>query len=186
MNARLALLSLMLCLAACGSSPKTSFFALEPLPAAQATSVRTPTSPVMVDHVQLPSMLDRLALVTEGPGNQVHVSDTDRWAAPLDEQVRRTLTEELRQRLSAGSVLAPGDPTPAGIRTITLNVQRFIADPSGQVTLQADWSLHGRKTTGTVRNVRIEIASQGTGGNAIAAGMSRALAQLADRISTEL
>jgi uncharacterized lipoprotein YmbA len=186
MSARLAPLCLLLCLAACGSSPKTRFYALEPLPSTQLPSVRAPTAPVVVDHVELPSMLDRLSLVTEGPGNQISVSDTDRWASPLDEQVRRTLTADLRQHLSAGSVLAAGDPTPAGTRTITLNVQQFVANANGQVTLDADWSLHGGKTTNAVRHVRIHVAPQGQGGDAIAASMSRALAQLADRMSAEL
>ena len=186
MSARLAPLCLMLCLAACGSSPKTRFYALEPLPSTQSPSVRAPTAPVVVDHVELPSMLDRLSLVTEGPGNQISVSDTERWAAPLDEQVRRTLTADLQQHLSAGSVLAAGDPAPAGTRTITLNVQQFIADASGQVSLEADWSLHAKNTTSSVRRVSIHVASQGQGGDAIAASMSRALAQLADRMSAEL
>ena len=186
MIARLAPLCLMLCLAACGSSPKTSFYALDPVPAAHSTPIRAPASPITVDHVELPSMLDRLSLVTEGPGNQISVSETDRWASPLDEQVRRTLTADLQQRLPAGSVLAAGDPTPAGTRTIGLNVQQFVADANGSVTLDADWSLHGRKTTGAVHHVSIHVASQGKGGDAIAANMSRALAQLADRMSAEL
>jgi uncharacterized lipoprotein YmbA len=176
----------MLFLTTCGSSPKTNFYALKPLPAAQAMSARRPASPVTVDHVALPEMLDRLSLVREGPGNHVSVSETDRWAAPLEEQVRRTLTEDLQQRLPAGTVLAAGDPAPPGARTITLNVQQFVADPNGQVTLEADWSLHGGKGTSSVRHVAFQVASAGPGGDAVATAMSRALADLADRITAEL
>lgn len=180
------LLFLMLFLTTCGSSPKTNFYALEPLPAAQPISARRLASPVIVDHVALPEMLDRLSLVREGPGNHVSVSETDRWAAPLDEQVRRTLTEDLQQRLPAGTVLAAGDPTPAGARSITLNVQQFVANPNGQVTLEADWSLHGGKGTSDVRHAWLQVASRGLGGDAVASTMSQALAELADTITAQL
>lgn len=183
---RLYVLLLVWFLAACGGSPKTNFYALEPLPAAHSMSARRQPSPVTVDHVALPEMLDRLSLVTEGPGNHISVSDTDRWAAPLDEQVRRTLTEDLRQRIPGGSVLTAGDPAPPGARSLTLNVEQFVADPTGEVTLEADWSLHGGKTTDLIHHVRIQTASADPGGNAIASSMSRALAQLADKISSEL
>ena len=181
---RLAPLVLALFLTACGSSPKTNFYALEPVPASH--SGRRPALPVSVDHVALPEMLDRLSMVREGPGNHVSVSDTDRWAAPLDEQVRRTLTEDLQQRLPAGTVFAAGDPAPPGARTLTLNVQQFVADANGQVTLEADWSLHGGKGTSNVRHVAFQVASKGQGGDAVATAMSRALADLADRITAEL
>ena len=186
MSARLPALLLVFCLTACGSSPKTNFYALEPLPSAQQVSAQRSETPVSVDRVELPAMLDRLSLVTEGPGNQISVSDTDRWAAPLDEQIRRTLTEDLRRRLSRGTVFAAGDPTPRGTRMITLNVQRFVVDATGQVTLEADWSLHDGKHTSDVRHVRLRVTSEGHGGDAIAASMSRALAELADRIAAEL
>ena len=86
MSPRLPALLVLFFLAACGSSAKTNFYALEPLPSAQPVSAQGPDTPVSVDRVELPAMLDRLSLVTEGPGNRISVSDTDRWAAPLDER----------------------------------------------------------------------------------------------------
>ena len=186
MSPRVPALLVLFFLAACGSSAKTNFYALEPLPSAQPVSAQGPDTPVSVDRVELPAMLDRLSLVTEGPGNRISVSDTDRWAAPLDEQIRRTLTEDLRRRLPEGTVLAAGDPTPPGTRMITLNVQQFVVDATGQVTLEADWSLHDGERTGDVRHVRLRVATEGRGGDAIAASMSRALGELAERISAEL
>lgn len=89
-------------------------------------------------------------------------------------------------RRRGGAVLTAGDPAPPGAQSLMLNVQQFVADPTGEVTLEADLSLHSGKTTSAIRHVRIQTASEGPGGNAIASDMSRTLAQLADRISSEL
>jgi len=121
-------------------------------------------------------------MVTGGVGDQLVVSDQNQWAAPLDELVRRALTQDLQGRLTANSVLAPGDPTRPGTRFLTLHVQRFMANDAGEVTLEADWNLQQAGRSGPVRHESIRTRVHGRGGDAIAEAMSRALAELADRI----
>ncbi len=176
-------LLLILALPACGSSPKTHFYTLDKTPAKHTITPGHNVASLEVGDVNLPSTLDRLALVTRGTGNQVNVSDQDRWAAPLDELVRRALTADLRERLPAGSVLAPGDPTSQGARTLMLNVQQFMADSTGHVVLEADWSLQRADKPGGVRHEAIQTTTNGQGAEAIADAMSRALGELADRIT---
>jgi hypothetical protein len=183
MSIRLAALSALLVLGACGSSPKTNFFTLDAVHAVSRAASAPGRAPIQVGHVDLPGTLDRQAMVTRGPGSQINVSDQDRWSAPLDELVRRAITEDLRQRLPAGRVLAPGDPTTKGTRTLMLNVQRFAADPSGQVVLEVDWGLQAPGQQAHVRHEAIRTTVNGQGGGAIADAMSRALGELADRIA---
>ncbi len=183
MRHRAAILLLALALPSCGSSPKTHFYTLDAVPPAGPLSHSDGSGSMQVGHVDLPATLDRLSIVTRGSGGQVNVSDQDRWAAPLDELVQRALTADLRQRLPEGEVLAPGDPTPAGARTLTISVQRFTADASGHVVLDADWTLQQPGKRARTHHESIETTVNGEGGGDIAEAMSRALGKLADRIA---
>lgn len=182
-------LVLVLGLAGCGSSPKTQFFALDTVPPAAGATARVDGKPLQVGHVALPGTLDRAALVTTGPGPQINVSDVERWAAPLDGMTQRVLAEDLQARLGVAAVLAPGDPPPSGgARTVVLNVQRFGADSTGQVVLEADWTVAtGSPPHATgLHHVRIVENAGSTEGAAVASAMSRALGALADDIAHKL
>lgn len=178
-------LSVVGCLCGCGSSPKTQFYTLVPVPAESEVAVVPAGSPLVVGHVALPGTLDRTALVTRGPGPAVNVSDKDRWAAPLDELVRRALTGDLRGRLGAAQVLAPGDPTPpGGVRRLVVTMQHFSADSSGRVVLEADWTLAAGNPpkAGPIHHVRIIEDAGSDKGEAVATAMSRALGAVSDNV----
>lgn len=183
-------LVLLLLLAACGSSPPTHFFTLTAVPAgrtAHADRLRGP--PLQVRDIQLPATLDRTEMVLRGPGPQVQVIGEDRWAAPLVGMIRETLTKDLRDRLGENAVLSPGAPEPpGGVQVLILNVQQFAADATGQVTLDADWSLgRGNPPKAAVsRHASIRTAAGSSQPAAVAEGMSRALGELADRIAARL
>jgi len=184
---RRTVLAVLLILGGCGSSPKTQFYTLVPKPpAGQPARVMQAEPPLVVGRVALPGTLDRAALVTQGPGPAISVSSDERWVAPLDELVRRALTDDLRARLGAAAVLAPGDPSPpGGARRVVLTVQRFSADSSGMVVLEADWTLAtgNPPKAGKIRHVRIAESAGSAEGDAVANAMSRALGELADDLS---
>lgn len=179
-------MAFLLLLTACGSSPKTHFFTLDPAPGSADHAAGWHGSPIEVGGVQLPATLDRLSMVTQGPGEQLNVSDQNRWGAPLDALVRRALTDDLRARLPQGAVLEPGDSTRHNTRVLALNVQRFIGDASGGVVLEADWSVERDGNSGDPHHVRIEEQASGLDGSGVAEAMSRALGKLADQVSRSL
>lgn len=181
-----SVLVLMFAVTACGSSPPTHFYTLRSEPSGTSATYPSRRAPIEVGHVDLPGTLDRQSMVTGGAGSRVNVSDQNRWSAPLDELVRRAVTGDLRQRLPEGQVLAPGDQMPKDGRTLTLNVQQFMADASGQVALEADWSLQSSDRRTPARHESLHVPVNGEGGQAVADAMSRALGQLADRIAAEL
>ncbi len=170
----------LLMLAACGGSPPTRFYTLDPVPAGSPIATLT-GPPIQVGEVILPADLDRLGIVTRAGPDRLSVSDQDRWAAPLDGMFRRVLAADLAARLPDSKVLAPGDPAPAGVRILTVNVRRFESDAGGHVTLDAGWALlNGRAP---VRRGHEVIALQaGSAAGPEAAAMSRALGELASRI----
>ena len=188
MRRALLAMPLLVALGACGSSPKTQFYTLDAVSPTDAdpAPVRGSAAHLEVGHVEIPGTLDRLSMVTAKGGDQVEVSDQDRWAAPLDELVRRALTDDLRQRLPAGAVLVPGDPAPPGTRVLTLNVQRFMGDAGGRVVLEADWAVGTDGQHPRLHHARIEETAAAGGGGAVAGAMSRALGRLADQVSASV
>ena len=144
--------------------------------------------PIQVGDVALPGTLDRHSLVTRGPGTTLNVSDQDRWAAPLDELIRRAMTSDLRDRLGIERVLAPGDPRPRGaVLVVALNIQRFSGDSTGDVVLETDWTI-GKTTPGSAiqtHHARLHVKAGSDTPDAITAAMSQALGQLADTIAAQ-
>lgn len=179
-----------LLLAGCGSSPPTHFFTLNPVPpAAGAPPVHAKDPPVQVGDVQLPPTLDRLEMVLRGPGTQVQVLGSDRWAAPLKGLVQETMTQDLRDRLGDSAVLAPGTPAqPGKVQILLLTFQEFSADASGRVTLDASWAVGRGNPPKPVlnRQTTLHVNAGSTTPGAVAEGMSRALGALADRIAAAL
>lgn len=171
-------------LTACGSSPPTHFYTLDPVPPGRPrASLAGP--PIEVGRVILPPDLDRLSIVTRAGPGRLAVSGEDRWAAPLDGMVQRVLAADLAARLPQSHVLAPGDPAPrGGVRTVTVNARRFDSDATGQVTLDAGWALLSGTPPVPVRRghetITVQAGTAAAGPEA--AAMSRALAELADRI----
>jgi uncharacterized lipoprotein YmbA len=171
-------------LAGCGSSPETHFHTLVAVPPATSPDATVSGPKLQVGRVGLPSALDRLSMVTMGPGTQVNVSDQDRWVAPLNELVRRALTLDLRARLGDSRVLAPGDTAPDNARIVALNIQEFSAGASGTLVLDTDWTLGGQSGRNPhTEHTRLEVKATSPGPDDMAGAMSRALGQLADRIA---
>ncbi len=186
MKRRLPIL-LTLLLSACGGGGETHFYTLAVDPPSAPAGGGACGTPVTVANVTLPQTLDRQEIVRASGPDELDVSDTDRWAAPLDGLIQRVLAEDLKARLPAGRVLAPGDPTPpGGADAVRLNVQRFLANDSGHVTLNADWALldtNGKPVLNKTEHVSVLGASSG---GQTAVGMSTALGVLADRIAAAL
>lgn len=179
-----------LLLAGCGSSPPTHYFSLKAVPPeGGAPAARFKGPPIQVRDIQLPPTLDRLEMVVSGPGPQVNVLGSDRWAAPLKELVRQTLTQDLRDRLGEKAVLPPGAPVQSGkVQVLILSMQRFSADSQGRVTLETSWSLgRGNPPKAVVtRQTKVQANAGSSAPGAVAEAMSRALGKLADRIANEL
>jgi uncharacterized lipoprotein YmbA len=173
-------------LTACGSSPPSHYYELsaepDPAPVAQAGY---PTRTVAIGEVKLPGALDRPQIARQIGPNQLEYAESDRWAGPLDDMVRRVLAADLRPLLPAGTALVASDSSaPAGL-TVAVEVSRFDADKAGRVMLDATWETLDKnaKVTGAPRAANIVEPASGSDAAAVAAAMSRALGRLADTIA---
>ena len=125
-------------------------------------------------------------MVSSSGPNSLTISNQDRWAAPLDQMIQSVIAEDLRDRLPAGQVIMPGDPSGPGTEGIDVNVSRFIPDTNGRVALHADWVL--LDSSGKTLLTRSESLSA-TGASTqptVVQTMNQALGDLAARIARAL
>lgn len=151
MSRRLAWKSYILCalsfgmlelcvLNGCASSPPVEYFALE---AIEPRGSRISSRPIFIQvaQVHLPATLDRKQMVRHSGSYTLDISDQHRWSAPLDEMIRRVLSQDLIQVLPPDSVVLPEQPAPSATRKIVVNVLEFTADATDTIQFKGTWSL---------------------------------------------
>lgn len=171
---------------ACGSSPSTRFYILsEVAPATPApTAAAANQIPIRVEPVAIAPELDRSEIVSRIGPNRVHVAGSDRWAAPLPEQIRQVLSDDLSARLPPASVADPNEPnTKDSRRSLTIAISEFYSDDICAVTLRASWSLSNPQAASQHGTEHVRVPPSVPCGGEQAAAMSRALGALADRLT---
>ena len=184
---RLAFLGIVALLAACGSSPKTQFYTLDPVPP-QAPMQAAASVPVQVAAVHIPPALDRQEIVRENAPPQLDVSDQNRWGGSLDNMIQRVLTQDLTQRLSPSSVVLPQQPAPQRHNAIVVDILQFDEDARGQVVFDGSWSLTGSDSDKPLANHHLRLSAR-AGSNSFSdqvAAMSHVLGELSDNIAHDL
>ncbi|PTB21116.1 hypothetical protein C9I57_10445 [Trinickia symbiotica] len=182
-----AMLCATMLAAGCGHSPPTHYFALDAVPAS-APIASGPLPPVQLTAVHIPAMVDRPEVVTRVAPNRLTVGDSDRWGAPLGQMMRGVLAQDLYSRLPAGAFVFPDAPAPADTRKLVVTVLDLDADANGALTLQAAWTLMAGRGAQPVLTRETTLATHGSGSGAAAqaAALSRAMGELADRISESI
>lgn len=176
------------CLAGCGATPVTRYYTLQSVAGASAAlvpeSVAVNAAAVRVDPVIIPPELDRLEIVSRSGQYRVRISDSDRWAAPLDDQIRRVLSDDLAERLPPRSIADPTEPaTEDARRLLSIAIVEFYMDDACATTLRVAWTLRGPGTHGQRGSERIQQPAVMPCHGDAAAGMSSALSALADRLA---
>jgi len=183
-------LAVMACIGGgCASSPPLHYFMLsETAPAARLTE-STDQVPVRVDRVTIPTELDRSQLVRRIDANRVQIVDSDRWAAPLDDMIRRVLSADLAMRLPPSLVVDPYEPFSAEPRqSLSVDIQHFYGDTSCAVSLRAAWVLKPPRAPSVrgTEEISLPAGRACPDASALPQAMSEALGQLSDRIATAL
>jgi uncharacterized lipoprotein YmbA len=161
----------LLVLSGCGSSPPTRFYTLNETPASGG-GVSAGVGQVVIGSVSIPGEIDRPEIVRKVGANQLSVAGSDRWAAPLEDIIRRVLIDDIARR-------APGSAAEQQ-RFVSVDIHEFYGDAGCNVTLRAVWTL---KQTGVQSaSEEISVPSSGECPATLAATMSMALGQLSDRI----
>jgi uncharacterized lipoprotein YmbA len=176
----------LIALAATGCRSATSrFYTLE----STATPDAGPLASygIVVGPVSVPASVDRPEFVVQVAPNRIAVDEFNRWAAPLDDSIARTVAGDLAALLGTPRVatapLANFDPA----FRVTINVQRFDSIPGQEVLLEAVWVVRKAKggATRSGRTVAREAVADKSF-DALAAAHSRALATVSGDIAAAI
>jgi uncharacterized protein len=175
-------------MAGCASSPPVRYHILSERPADTQLTMPQDMIPVRLDRLTIPTELDRSQIVRRIDSTRVQISEDDRWAAPLEDMIRRILTSDLAARLPPGQVADPNEPASTGERrqSLSVDIEEFYGNGACEVTLRAAWVLK-RPDLPAVRGrelVRVPADNGCSGAAALPAPMSQALAMLSDRLAS--
>jgi hypothetical protein len=137
------MVSLLVLLAACGSSPKTEFYVLNADQSSVMKSANLSTGPsVGVWQVDLPDLLDRSEIVTRDNRFKVNMADFSWWAGNLRENMTLLITTQLSQFLQSNRVVVSPWPSYRKIDyQVIVRVVRFDGELGGEVVLRGLWNL---------------------------------------------
>jgi uncharacterized protein len=173
--------------AACQSSPPTRYFALIEIAPTAPRALAAVQTPIRVERVTIPGELDRLELVRRSTSNRLQIATFDRWGAPLENMIRRVVAHDLAARFAPESVASAAEPAAGEPRRhLYIDVLEFAADEHGAVILRAGWIVQTPGVASARGAEEIKVEAADSTADAVAAAMSRALAQFADRIVAAL
>lgn len=168
-----AAMPLALVAVGCSSSPPTQFYTLSDT--ASEAAAPAGVGLVQIVGVSIPGELDRPEMVREIGPNQLAISGLHRWAAPLDQMIRRVLSDDIARRVPA--------PVQGQQYPVSVDIREFYGDNSCNVTLRAAWSVRQPHTAAMQpANEDISVPSGGACPATLATTMSTAIGQLSDRI----
>ena len=133
------LIATCLTLAACASAP-THYYTLI---AHEHDDVTAPAAPFLIEvlPVGIPSQVDQPQLVVRHGEGGIVLLEGERWAAPLNDELRAALSTELTYRLGAQDIVGLAHPAGKPILRVKLEVRRFDSVLRQYALLDADWSL---------------------------------------------
>lgn len=174
-------LCLGLALAACGSSPRNEYFVLSApdLPPGAADSPSIGIGPI-----EVPEYLAREKIVFRKGPNALQVSDTQKWAEPLQHGVARLLALNLSSLSGSQNIRFfpwhSGRPPQYGVKVTLMALD---AGPEG-ATLTAEWLVYSPSGEAFSRNIsRLKGPIEGeVNGASAAAAYSQLLLELSEEI----
>ena len=180
------------CLGGGSQTPPTRFFVLNSLyTTANETKPVTDLKKaiVVIGPVTLTQVLDRPQIIIRQSDNEIRVSDLDRWAEPLQENLTRVVVDNLAILLSRGRVIRfpPSSSIPFEYQVL-MEVTRFDGKPGDEVTLRARWAILGNNGE-TVLLKQESVLNEPTGGDTIAemvSAQSRLVAKFSRDIAEAL
>ena len=193
-------------LGACSSAP-THYHSLTPIhqtirPSQSETGTivctpdaRGPTSPepepigaVLLAHLVVPVEADRMQLLLHQTPTRLSVYETERWAAPLGDQISIILIENLRDALPnltiTGDSLLLGTGTPL---QLDMKIEELDALAGKEATVRARWRLSVRgNTASNTGNCTARQPLQSPGIDELMLAWSRALSDISAALAASI
>ncbi len=182
----LVVLSAAALVAACGTSPKPSYYRLSPTAPEAGNGATSYT--VAIEAVSVPDVVNRPQLVLYVTDNTVDIREFQRWTEPLGANLGRVVADNLSRDL--GQKLVVDYPASTNLDKpdyrVRIDVTRFESRRGESVTLDALWTVQGaagsRRISG--RTTAVEAAGEGFDGLVVA--HSRAAGRLSADIAAAI
>jgi uncharacterized lipoprotein YmbA len=132
----------------CGISEPIRYYQLSSLPGAdkQGTVEGNKRGTIIgIGPVDIPRYVDRFQIVTRSAPNVVDLAEYDRWAEPVQTDVKRVLVENVSQLLAGeqAAVIFWDEGLPLDYQ-VRIEVTRFDFERSGEAILNARWNIVGK------------------------------------------
>ncbi len=126
-----------------GSTPISQFYLLEPIHAIDNKASADQTKLLIaLAPVRIPKYADRPQIVSATAQNTYQLSELNRWAEALDENMTRVLMENLSLLVPAEMQLTNTSSLAKQAKyRIAVNILEFYVDPQGQAKLNAQWDV---------------------------------------------
>lgn len=173
---------LLLALPAACSSPPPDLYTMAALP---GTETHIPAHTVELRRIGIAGYLDRPEIVRSSAAYRLQVTANERWGEPVGSMLNRVFTEDLVARLPGTAVYSEsGAISTRPDLVLELDVQRFDADAGGEVVLLAQVAVRPTEAgqPAESRTLRLTARPSQSSVAGHVAAMSRALAQLADKV----
>ena len=179
---------------ACSFKSETApsrFYMLRSLPTdASSPATQGAGGPVLVlGPVKVAAYLDRPQMVTQGSGSEVKLSEFERWAEPLMDNIRTVLANDLSVLVPTNRIsFYPARLPPHVDLRIAVEVLRFDGSLGGDAVLEARWTLFGSDAEEPIltKRSRFEHATGGPGYDAFVEALNRALEALSREVAQEV
>jgi len=181
----------LLGVAGCSIKSETApsrFYMLRPLPAdAAGLEARSAEAgpALALGPVNVPAYLDRPQIVTRAPGTEVKLSEFERWAEPLEDNVAAVLADNLAKLVPTERVSAYPDRLQLDVDLrVAVDVIRFDGVLGGDVVLEVRWSLVSGAEEAPVRRQQSRFVQPANG--PAYADLVGAMSRTLDALSREL
>jgi uncharacterized lipoprotein YmbA len=173
---------------AAGAAPSAASSAASSAALAASASA-TAASPVYIDvlPVSIPPQVDHAQWAVRQPDGSLLLLEQDRWAAPLQDELRGAIVARLTSAWGAVDVRGVAPPQ-GSVWRVRVDVQRFESVPGRETRIEAAWSVLSTQRGATAlvcRTVLQEAATQ-TSIAALAEAHRRAVTRLADEIGRRI
>ncbi len=148
-EARLVFLALaVFFLLGCGVSEPIRYYQLSSLPGShskEAVEGGKQGAIIGIGPVDIPAYVDRLQIVTRSAPNVVDLAEFDRWAEPVQTDVKRVLVQNVSHLLAGeqAAVIFWDEGLPLDYQ-VRIEVTRFDFESSGEAILSARWNVIGK------------------------------------------
>jgi uncharacterized lipoprotein YmbA len=180
------LFSLLFLISGCAGSQSSRFYTLNSINTSAPFKDSFPHSlSVAVGPVEIPDYLDRPQIVIRTSQNELTLSEYDRWAGSLRDDIERVLSEDLSKLMMPEqiSVIGWGWGVAYDYR-VAVVIAKFDIMPDRNILLKADWRIIGKNETTlmvTETNYTEPVREQTYQGQV--SSMSRALEKLSRDIA---